>query len=72
MPEQRTRNFNVLFSDSEYKMLDDLGRHEHTSMGEVVRKAIRTRHTMVIRQQPTCADSAKCMCPHLHAPARSA
>lgn len=65
----RNVQVNVMMSQSERDLITELTAYERVSAAQVVRAAIYARHAMIVKGVPNCASGARCIVPHMHAPA---
>jgi len=63
---RKDKQFNVLMSLSDFEMLEAIATSLRTSKGQVVRNLIYSAHTMMILDQPVCANGRQCIAPQLH------
>ncbi len=60
MATSRRAAFNVLLSDEEFRMLEEIATAEGRAKGAMIRQLIKRAYTMTIQAIPTCADGAAC------------
>lgn len=70
--ELRSVQVNVMMSQEERDLITELTAFERVSAAQVVRAAVRARHSMIVAGVPCCANSGRCIVPHMHAPAATA
>lgn len=66
MTTNKTKQFNLLLSTTEYEQLKHIASIQHCSMGQSLRLMLQHVHRMIIDDQPTCANGQICAVPQLH------
>lgn len=66
--EKHTRSVNILFTQPEFARLEMLGEHLGVTRSAAARMALNAAYLMLLDQQPTCANGARCYVPHMHPP----
>lgn len=64
--EKKSIPLNIQLSHYDKEMLEAMKKETGKGMGTLIREGIRARYRMRYNNEPACADSTACKCPHMH------
>lgn len=69
---KKTKQFNVLMSQGDLTLLEELSQAQEISKGLCIRLAVKYAHSHIVLRAPRCPNGQPCYVPQMHQQANAA